>query len=141
MDEETFTFTAANKSGYGLFAASSPTLVEDENGGESLPPSTTFHAVWRNGSKSAGTHTGTYKDLVLRDDAGEIYFSHGFARSAAIPVLRDLGDGLSITVPGHAMPPAGTDVLWLFFTTPTGDSGFMVVSDIPPQAQPEPKKK
>jgi hypothetical protein len=139
--EDTFIFTAANTTGYGLFAASSPTVVKGENGGRSLPPSTTFQAVWRNGSRNAGAYTGTNKDLLLRDDAGEIYFSHGYARSAAIPGLRDLGDGQSITVPGHAMPPAGTDVLWLFFTTPTGDSGFMVVSDFPPQAQPEPKKK
>jgi hypothetical protein len=136
-DEESFTFTAANKTSYGLFAASSPKVVEDENGGKSLPPSTTLDAVWRNEAKNAGAYTGTNKDLVLRDDAGRIYFSRGFGRSAAIPGLRDLLDGQSTTMPGDAMPPAGTDVLWLFFTTPTGDSGFIVVADTSPQVQSE----
>jgi hypothetical protein len=64
------TFSAADSTGYGLFAASSPNLVENGDGGLVLDPSTTLNPVYLDGSQTVGAYSGSNQDLVLRANAG-----------------------------------------------------------------------
>jgi hypothetical protein len=122
-----FTFTAANASGYGLFAASSSDLVEDENGDWVLDPSTTLSPVFLDGSQTMGTYNGSNKDLVLRaNSGGQAVFSSGYTYSAAPAALLSLPDGQSVTVDREDIAD-GDDMLWLLYDDGDATHGFVLV--------------
>src|SRR5436309_15169793 len=108
------TFTAANKTGYGLFAASSDEVVEDKDWHRSLAPGTTFAPVYPNGSAAAGTYRGSNRHLVLRDATNRTYLVKGRSNSKVPPSLRTLADGETRTVPAAEIEP-GDETLWLFY--------------------------
>jgi hypothetical protein len=130
-DGTNYTFTAANSSGFGLFAASSPNLVDDANGDEALDPSTTLAGVYPDGSPYSGAYAGTDKDLVLRDSSGQTYLLSATGSTGVPSGLMALPDGQSETVDGDTDISDGSDALWLFYETPTGTVTYMVVPNTP----------
>jgi hypothetical protein len=123
-----FTFTAANSTGYGMFAASSPDLVEDANGGWMLDPSTTLNPVFLDGAGTGGTYNGSNQDLVLRPNAGgDPLFLSGAAYSAVPSALLSLADGQTATVDADDIDD-GDDMLWLTYDDGEATHGFVVVA-------------
>jgi hypothetical protein len=108
-----YTFTAANSSGYGLFTASSPNLVEDGNGDWVLDPSTTLNPVYLDGSPTAGAYNGSNNDLVLRaNSGGQAILLAGYTYSAVPTGLLTVADGETVTVAAEDLED-GDDMLWL----------------------------
>jgi hypothetical protein len=125
-DGTDFTFTAANSAEYGLFAASSPDLVQDRSGEWVLDPTTTLNPVYPSGTTSIGAYHGSNKDLVLRSNNGdEPYFLSGHARSKVPTGLLATPDGATVNVSGSVIED-GDDALWLVYETPTGSVGYLI---------------
>jgi hypothetical protein len=134
-NEKDFTFTAANLTGYGLFAASSPRLVEDHERRDVLDRNTTLDPIFLDGSRTAGAYNGSNKDLVLRPNAGgEPVLLSGYTSSAAVPALLTVVDGQTITVPDDQIQE-GKEVLWLNYDIGKKTHGFVLV----PVASSDPK--
>jgi hypothetical protein len=127
------TVTATNTTGYGLFAASSPKLVEDANGREHLDPATTLNPVFLDGSKTAGAYNGSNKHLVLRPNTGGMpVFLQGYSRSAVPAALRTISDGQTVKLPVADLPEGdGDGVAWLSYNVGRRESVWFVIVAVP----------
>ena len=129
-----YVFTAANATGYGLFATSSPDLVEDGSGNWVLDPDTTLNPVYLDGTLVAGAYNGSNNDLVLRTNSGTVAtLLAGSAYSAVPASLLTIADGQSVTVAVQDLAD-GDDLVWLNYRDGDVTRGFVlfpVTSSLP----------
>jgi hypothetical protein len=110
-----FTFTAADSTGYGLFSASSPNLVQNDSGDWVLDTSTTLSPVFLDGSQTVGAYDSSDPDLVLRaNTGGDPILLSGHAYSAMPTALSSVADGHSVAVAADDVQ-SGNGILWLVY--------------------------